>query len=117
MADESHLKVLVEDGITNWGKWRRENLYVEPDLSGVDLSKRDLRGADFNGTKLHQVNLQGADLAGVDFSGAYLKRFLSSYIRDSRREVDWDWRVLLDDKRYYGASLFRRSAGQDFAGV
>lgn len=73
---------LLSDGVDRWNKWRNENPGVRPDLSGADLSERNLTGvnlddADLSGADLFQSNLSGANLkmatlAGADLSGADL---------------------------------------------
>ena len=45
-----------------------------------------------------------------------LERFLRRYIRGGRVEIGWDWRFSRRQQPG-GASLFRRSAQQDLAGV
>jgi uncharacterized protein YjbI with pentapeptide repeats len=82
MANEEHLAVL-EQGVKQWNKWRRQNKSSEPDLrkadlhgadlSGADLSKADLRGADLSGADLSRADLSGADLSGADLSRANLR--------------------------------------------
>ena len=41
-------------------------------MSGFDLSRADLRGADFRGTKLCDTDLSGAHLEGANFFKAVL---------------------------------------------
>ncbi|WP_224366484.1 DUF2169 family type VI secretion system accessory protein [Hyalangium versicolor] len=44
------------------------------DLTGSDLSRMELRGANFRGALLERVDFTGADLRGADFTGAVLAR-------------------------------------------
>lgn len=44
------------------------------DLTGADLSRLELRGANFRGALLERVDFTGADLRGADFTGAVLAR-------------------------------------------
>src|SRR3979409_2473521 len=44
------------------------------DLSGLDLSGRNLADADFTGAYLEETNLSGARLDSASFFGASLKR-------------------------------------------
>lgn len=89
MANPEHLKIL-KNGIKAWNTWRDENderltnshsdwskVFVEPDLSGADLQKMNLRGANLSGVNFKNVNLRSAILGNVDltmsnFSGACL---------------------------------------------
>ncbi|MFO8102202.1 MAG: toll/interleukin-1 receptor domain-containing protein [Dehalococcoidia bacterium] len=76
MANSEHLDILRQ-GTKSWNSWKRENIYVIPDLSGADLSDVDLVSANLNGANLIQANLfdaylNGADLSGADLSGADL---------------------------------------------
>jgi esterase/lipase superfamily enzyme/uncharacterized protein YjbI with pentapeptide repeats len=67
MASETHL-VLLSAGRSVWNTWRRDNRFVDPDLSRADLSHRDLR--HFN---LDQANLSGSILASSDLTNATLR--------------------------------------------
>jgi uncharacterized protein YjbI with pentapeptide repeats len=71
MANKEHLKIL-EQGIDVWNKWRIENQQIIPDLSGVDLSKYNLRNADFSYANLSGANLCWSDLRKATFRGAKL---------------------------------------------
>src|SRR5476651_2583915 len=44
------------------------------DLSGLDLSGRNLADADFTGAMLEEINLSGARLDSASFFGADLRR-------------------------------------------
>jgi len=44
------------------------------DLTGADLSRMELKGANFRGALLERVDFTGADLSGADFTGAVLAR-------------------------------------------
>ena len=44
MANPEHLAVLKQ-GVEAWNTWRQANPDIEPDLSEVNLSEVDLRGA------------------------------------------------------------------------
>src|SRR5471030_1052248 len=44
------------------------------DLSGLDLSGRNLAGADFTGAVLEETNLSGARLESASFFGADMRR-------------------------------------------
>ena len=46
MANDGHIAQL-EKGVGAWNAWREENRDIRPDLSGVDLSRASLGGANF----------------------------------------------------------------------
>ena len=58
---------ILQRGVEAWNAWRRTDLSLEPDLSGVCLPQENLGTADFSDT-----NLSGADLGGVNFTNADL---------------------------------------------
>ncbi len=45
MANQAHLDLLKQE-ISAWNLWRIQNLEVQPDLSGADLSITNLKFAD-----------------------------------------------------------------------
>jgi uncharacterized protein YjbI with pentapeptide repeats len=67
MANEEHLAVL-EQGVKQWNKWRRQNKSSEPDLRKADLHRADLSGADLSKADLRGTDLSGADLSRADLS-------------------------------------------------
>lgn len=91
-----HLKI-INQGVRAWNKWIKENDYdanpysddgsnklaQKPDLSGANLSGKDLQRVDFKHTDLTGVNFSKSDLrkadfalsniTGVDFTGADLR--------------------------------------------
>lgn len=96
MANQEQLKILLEEGVEAWNKWREDNpdvKGVQIDFSGADLSRINLNRVDFRGAYLEKVNLEGANLSEaylekanltlanlkrVNLSGAYLDNaFLS----------------------------------------
>ena len=92
MADEWQLKILTEQGVKAWNKWRKENPIIGKALSDprlgdtnlsweavhplnlgkADLRGMDLRGANFSMANLFESDLSSADLYGADFSTAGL---------------------------------------------
>jgi uncharacterized protein YjbI with pentapeptide repeats len=46
MANDEHV-ALLKKGLDAWNTWRDKNLNIRPDLSGVDLSRANLGGANF----------------------------------------------------------------------
>lgn len=72
MANEEQLSILKQ-GVEVWNKWRKENPDVEIDLSGGDLGKSNLFGANLNKTKLREADLSMAHLFGTTLRGADLR--------------------------------------------
>ena len=64
MANPEHVQLLIDGGVEEWNKFRRNSQSPQPDLSGADLS-----GYDFTNLDLSHANLEG-----VDLSDAYLYR-------------------------------------------
>jgi uncharacterized protein YjbI with pentapeptide repeats len=71
MANDEHLAILKQ-GVEVWNKWRDENQYVRPDLSGADLSMANLSWADLSWANLKGANLSMANLKGANLKGANL---------------------------------------------
>jgi len=67
MAEQSHLKLLCEDSVQTWNKWREENPTVQ-----VDLSQANLRHTNLLEANLSQVNLLAANLSQANLSQANL---------------------------------------------
>ena len=67
MAEQSHLKLLYEDSVKTWNKWREENPNIQADLSQANLSHTNLIAAN-----LSQVNLIAANLSQANLSQANL---------------------------------------------
>ena len=73
MANEEHVKMLLEDGVEVWNRWCKDKLDISrPDLSGADLIGATLIGANLSVANLSEANLVGADLSEANLSGANL---------------------------------------------
>src|SRR5262245_20203193 len=75
-GDMRHLEALNESlrrqSNRFWNRWRAQHPRTVPDLRGVLLTGRALRGLDFTRAKLDGGRLRRADLAGVHLEGASL---------------------------------------------
>ena len=72
MANPDHLKVL-QQGVDAWNAWRTKNPSIIPDLSGANLSGRNLALADLNDMHLGRAYLLGANLSGANLSYSDLR--------------------------------------------
>ena len=70
MADEEQVALLKQGGEV-WNAWRKA-IDVVPTLSGADLARANLTGADLRGADLSRADLGDADLRGANLSGANL---------------------------------------------
>ena len=64
--NHEHYKLLTEQGVTAWNRWRRENPKVVPNLSDANLTEVDLTEANLTNAILIQTNLTGAKLNGAN---------------------------------------------------
>ena len=71
MAEASHLEIL-DRGVEEWNRWRKQNPEVKPDLSNSNLINRDLSRADLSGTNLSSADLSKAQLSHASLHGANL---------------------------------------------
>jgi len=80
MADESHINILLTQGVEAWNLWREQDgLEVTPLFSGATLSQADLSGAnlfkaDLTRASLYKANLYKANLYEAGLTGADLYR-------------------------------------------
>ncbi len=72
MADYKHLKILLQ-GVHVWNSWRRNRVFIAPDLSGANLTNRNLAGVDFSNTNLDSTDFTHTNLTGARFLGASLE--------------------------------------------
>jgi uncharacterized protein YjbI with pentapeptide repeats len=80
MANEEHLAQLNR-WVEAWNRWRAAHRNIKPDLSGADLSRRDLFKADLSQVNLVRANLFEAHLTWANLSQANLFRaFLTSAV-------------------------------------
>ncbi|MGA2604505.1 MAG: toll/interleukin-1 receptor domain-containing protein [Verrucomicrobiia bacterium] len=73
MANPEHLAIL-QQGVEAWNRWRDENPGIAPDLSGTDLNRANLIGANLYYADLSLAKLSRADLHGANLSRAKLSR-------------------------------------------
>ncbi len=74
MANEEQLRILKEEGVKAWNRWRENNPDKIVDLSEAELVWQDLRQADLKGADLSKANLRQADLKGADLSRKKLRQ-------------------------------------------
>lgn len=67
-------KRILEQGVSEWNKWRQLNPEIAPDLSGIDLSARNFIGANFSGVDFFRTNLNTSCLRAANLSDAKLER-------------------------------------------
>jgi len=72
MADEKHLEILNR-GVEEWNRWRKQNPGIQPDLSSSGLINRDLSRANLNMTDLSRTDLSKAQLSHASLHGANLE--------------------------------------------
>jgi len=71
MANQEQPDIL-EQGVEEWNKWRKEHADIRPVLIAVDFSFANLGGADLSGAHLTVADLSSADLTEANLSKAYL---------------------------------------------
>jgi uncharacterized protein YjbI with pentapeptide repeats len=61
MANDDHVAMLRKS-VDAWNTWRDKNLNIRPDLSGVDLSRANLGGANFGAIRpdFNVIKIEGA---------------------------------------------------------
>ena len=72
MADEEHLRILLEEGVEAWNAWRLKNPEIKPELNEADLVDAKLKGANFKDGNFHLTHFINADLSNADFGNAYI---------------------------------------------
>lgn len=95
----------LDAGVVAWNTWRIAQPNARPDLSGVTLRQRDLRGANLSFANLQDAvlervdlrsaNLRGADLRGANLGSAQVDRFtqLDSIVRDENTRLPGEGRT------------------------
>jgi hypothetical protein len=73
VANSEHLRRLKR-GVDFWNQWRKGNMSVLPELSGAELSLRNLAGINLDGADLTRGNLSRAALNKATFRNAKLNR-------------------------------------------
>ncbi|MEA3436750.1 MAG: pentapeptide repeat-containing protein [Thermodesulfobacteriota bacterium] len=63
MAEQSLLKLIYEDSVKTWNKWREENPSIQADLSQANLSQTNLISANLSHVNLIAANLSEANLS------------------------------------------------------
>jgi uncharacterized protein YjbI with pentapeptide repeats len=68
MAEQYQLKLLHEDSVKTWNKWREENPNILADLSQADLSHTNLNAANLSKVNLIAANLSHTNLSHTNLS-------------------------------------------------
>lgn len=71
MAKDEQLAILRQ-GVEVWNKWRKENLYIDIDLSGISLPKLDYSWVNLSVADLSKSNLSYGLFLWSNFDGAKL---------------------------------------------
>jgi len=69
---------LLQSGVENWNKWRKENTTVIPNLDSSRLAGAYLEGVNLQKASLRGAHLDSADLRGANLAGANLSCLSSS---------------------------------------
>jgi hypothetical protein len=112
--DPEHHRILTEEGVKAWNKWRKERSDVAPalegaDLSGADLHRADLNGADLSGARLVRANLNWAELGDADLRSADLReaRLIEAKLYRATLAYANLGEATLNDANLLRATLFR----------
>ena len=73
MASQAHLRILTQ-GVHVWNSWRHNRAFISPDLSGADLTNRDLARVNFSNTNLNGADFTNTNMAGANLIHASLER-------------------------------------------
>ncbi len=115
-SNPEHIAILKQ-GVEVWNKWREKNPNVfvnleNMDLSGIDLSKANLKlvsfwmsnlkGANLNRCNAEKTKFWGANLEGVDLFDSYLKgtRFYGANLKGAKLA-----KADLENAEFQGADL------------
>jgi uncharacterized protein YjbI with pentapeptide repeats len=72
MANPEHLAILKQ-GVEVWNRWRRENIFIVPDLSEANLTTDyQFAGADFSNANLKLAKIIDSNAENINFRGADL---------------------------------------------
>ena len=91
MADKEQLRIIKEEGVEAWNKWRENNPDVEINLDEAELRKAKLSRANLRKARLMNARLTGADLSGADLSGAVLSGNSLTNARLTRADLSGAW--------------------------
>lgn len=73
MANEEHLRILLEGGVADWNAWRKAHPDITPDFFEAKLNKADLSGDGPTGVNLYRARLQRANLVATNLQAANLR--------------------------------------------
>jgi len=73
MENNKHINIFKK-GVKEWNTWKRDNKSEMIDLSGIDLSERNLSGVDLSNVNLSKADLTEVDLSEANLSGSNLAK-------------------------------------------
>jgi len=74
MDKKQYFVSILNQGVLTWNNWRSQNDRIPIDLSGVNLSNRDIPLIDFSGVCLRRAILREANLSCAILKGADLRK-------------------------------------------
>ncbi len=72
MANDEHVRRLLNEGVEAWNAWREAEPDVQPDLRNANLRSAKLRSADLRSADLRESSLSDAKLSDAKLSDANL---------------------------------------------
>ena len=106
-ALQEHVDI-INSGVENWNKWRKENKTTKPEFAFVSLQGAHIEGADLRLAHLEGIHLAVANLVGANLDGAHLEgaNLVGANLRGANfSETDLEGVDLSKAKSFYKAKL------------
>lgn len=116
---QDKLLEIIKDGFRKWNSYRQQIATSQIDLSGLNLSCKDLRNYDFSNCILTRTNIQKSHLGNANFKNSIATQanFRNSYFNNSNFQSadlrDSNLRGTIIKDSNFSNCLFNRS---DFSG-